>query len=664
MRNESKPGRPATGVAANDNGGAEARVQSAVLTIARLLGRQIAREQLRRSHAAATTGRPTAPRDREPDGSDNTTRAALYARYSSDQQLAASIDDQFQVCREHAERSGWTVAGGYRDAVASGASMIFRPGLQALIEDARRGSFDVVVAVALDRVSRDQADVAALYKHLQLAGVMIVTLAEGEISELHVGLKGTMDALYLKDLAAKTHRALRGRVEQGRSGGGLCYGYDVVKAADDAGEPVRRARTINEAEAAIVRRVFRDFATGVSPRAIAQRLNDEGVPGPSGKLWNDSAIRGHAKRGTGLVNNELYIGRLIWNRLRYVKNAETGKRVSRLNPPEAWIVKEVPELRIVDDALWQAVKARQGEITERYATVIEAVRSTHANRPGGARRPRHPLSGLLECGVCGGPCAMRGQDRYGCSNHVMNGSCANSRGIRRTVLEERVLAGLRERLMAPEAAAEAIRARAEETNRLNRERRAAGEADRRELAAVKKKKMATMIGVIKDGGGVRGMVDRLRKLQVRQDELEARLAAAPVTVPDVHPNVTDIYCRKVERLAAALEDAGERDEAAAAVRGLIERIVLTPGEKRGEMHVALHGDCGTALGWAGGRSRKRATDIPPHGMAAPGAAGAGRESAACRELARIAPAPDSGARELTHARKARSPSGSTRAPSA
>ena len=94
------------------------------------------------------------------------TRAALYARYSSDLQSAASIDDQFRVCREHAERSGWTIAGGYRDAAVSGDSMILRPGIQTLLEDARRGAFDVVVAEALDRVSRDQADVAALFNHL------------------------------------------------------------------------------------------------------------------------------------------------------------------------------------------------------------------------------------------------------------------------------------------------------------------------------------------------------------------------------------------------------------------------------------------------------------------------------------------------------------------
>ncbi len=263
-----------------------------------------------------------------------TLRCALYARYSSDQQRAASIEDQFRVCREPAARAGWKIAGAYKDSAVSGDSMILRPGIQALLEDARRGMFELFVAEVLDWVSRDQADVATLYKHLRFADVMIVTLSEGEISELHVGLKGTMNALFLKDLAAKTHRGLRGRVEVGKSSGGLCYGYDMVKAYDAAGEPVRGERRINEAEAEVVRRILRESANGASPRAIARRLNEEGVPGPRGNLWTDAALRGHAKRGRGIVNNELYIGRQVWNRQRFVKNPETGRRVPRLNPPD------------------------------------------------------------------------------------------------------------------------------------------------------------------------------------------------------------------------------------------------------------------------------------------------------------------------------------------
>ena len=174
------------------------------------------------------------------------TRVALYARYSSDQQREASIDDQFRVCREYAEREGWKIVATYKDSAISGDSVILRPGVQTVLADAQCGKFDLVVAEALDRMSRDQADVATLFKHLRFAGVGIVTLAEGEITELHVGLKGTMNALFLKDLAAKTHRGLRGRVEQGKSGGGLCYGYDVVKRTDDKGEPIRGERRINE----------------------------------------------------------------------------------------------------------------------------------------------------------------------------------------------------------------------------------------------------------------------------------------------------------------------------------------------------------------------------------------------------------------------------------
>ncbi|WP_244538007.1 recombinase family protein [Mesorhizobium sp. YR577] len=148
------------------------------------------------------------------------TRVALYARYSSDNQSEASIEDQFRLCRDHARRERWETVGFYEDAAISGASTILRPGIQRLMRDAQHGEFNILLAEALDRISRDQADVAPLYKQLKFAGVGIVTLAEGEISELHVGLKGTMNALFLKDLAMKTRRGLRGRVEKGKAGGG------------------------------------------------------------------------------------------------------------------------------------------------------------------------------------------------------------------------------------------------------------------------------------------------------------------------------------------------------------------------------------------------------------------------------------------------------------
>ena len=159
----------------------------------------------------------------------------------------------------------------FSDRAISGASLI-RPGLQELISEAMAGRVDIVLTEALDRLSRDHADVAALYKRMTFCGVVIVTLADGEINELHVGLKGTMNQLFLKDLADKTRRGLRGRVEVGRSGGGNSYGYDVVRRLDANGEPVNGERKINPAEAAVVRRVFGACSANL-PTGIRQKLS-------------------------------------------------------------------------------------------------------------------------------------------------------------------------------------------------------------------------------------------------------------------------------------------------------------------------------------------------------------------------------------------------------
>lgn len=206
-------------------------------------------------------------------------RAAIYARYSTDLQSDASIEDQLRVCRRMLEGHGWSLAGTYSDAALSGASLL-RPDYQRLLADARTGSFDVVVAEGLDRFSRDQEHIAAFYKQMSYHGIPVITVAEGEISELHIGLKGTMSALYLKDLAQKTHRGLEGRVEAGKSAGGISYGYRVKREIRADGTVTTGEREIIPEEAAIVMRIFKDYDAGLSARAIAAALNEEGIPSP------------------------------------------------------------------------------------------------------------------------------------------------------------------------------------------------------------------------------------------------------------------------------------------------------------------------------------------------------------------------------------------------
>ena len=251
----------------------------------------------------------------------------------------------------------------YADHAISGASVL-RPGYQRLLEDMRAGRFDLVLAEGLDRLSRDQEHTAGLFKQLAFAGVRLVTVAEGEIGELHVGLKGTMNALYLKDLAQKTHRGLRGRVGQGRSGGGLLLrlrrgagpaGPDGCPSAD-APDRARRGRD-RAADLPGVRR------RAVGPRAIAQALNREAIPGPHGGDWgaeHDRAATPPAAPASSTTSSTSAGWSGTGCATSRTRAPASGCRGSTI-PSSGWSV-EVPELRIVDDELWQAVKARQAAI--------------------------------------------------------------------------------------------------------------------------------------------------------------------------------------------------------------------------------------------------------------------------------------------------------------
>ena len=505
-------------------------------------------------------------------------RAAIYARYSTDLQRDASIEDQVRACQERIEQEGWALAATYTDHALSG-SVRLRPGYQKLLEDARGGLFDVVLAEALDRLSRDQEDVAGLYKQLSFAGVRLFTLAEGEVSELHVGLKGTMNALFLKDLAQKVRRGLEGRVRQGRSGGGLCYGYDVEPQLDARGEPLHGGRLVNEAEATVVRRIFTEFAAGRSPRAIAVGLNRTLVPGPQGRAWGPSTIYGNWRRGTGILNNELYVGRLVWNRQRYIKDPNTRKRVARPNPERAWIIQSVPELRIVDDALWQEVKRLQGQSRRVVACDSSGV------RPERARRPAYLLSGLLKCGACGGGFSKVSQEHYGCSTARNRGTCANLLVIRRDVVEASVLSGLRTHLMHPDLVKEFIAEYQREINRMNAQVEETHARHKVELARVERQ-IRAIVEAIKDGLRTAAMKDELLLLEARKQELSVAAPETPATAVRLHPNLAEIYRQKVARLHEELNRPELREEAAAAIRGPIDEVRLVPVEGKLELELA------------------------------------------------------------------------------
>ena len=178
-------------------------------------------------------------------------RAAIYARYSSEQQSAASIPDQVRLCRRLCEDHGWRVVEVFADEAMSGATHL-RPDFQRMQQMAMQGGFDVLVAEGLDRLSRDQEHIAGLYKRMGYLGVRIITKAEGEITELHIGLGGTMSAIFLRQLAQKTHRGLEGRVKAGKSAGGISYGYALDRQSLPDGSFTTGDRVIDPVEAGLL----------------------------------------------------------------------------------------------------------------------------------------------------------------------------------------------------------------------------------------------------------------------------------------------------------------------------------------------------------------------------------------------------------------------------
>jgi site-specific DNA recombinase len=504
------------------------------------------------------------------------TRVALYARYSSDLQRPASIPDQFRECRAHASARGWTIVAEYSDAATSGATML-RPGVQALMHAARARDFDVVLAEGMDRLSRDLADTAGILKRLRFAGVGLHTILEGDVGSMHVGLKGTMNELYIAELAVRTHRGQKGRVVMGKSAGGLCYGYRPVYGA--AGD-----REIDQSEATVVRTVYKWFIDGVAPKVIARRLNQDGVAGPRGRIWSPSTIHGHAARGTGILNNELYIGRLVWNRHRYVKDPDTGRRLARPNAPSDRIVTDVPHLRIIDDATWDAAKARQASTR----------RTTQRSGLARARRPRYLFSGLTVCAVCQGGFTLGSKDRLICYNARERGTCTNRRAIKRQEVEARVLVAMQERFFDPGHFKAFCEAFTEELTRVRREQLASQAGQRHELAGVERR-LKEIVRAIGEGYRSETMKSELQVLEEKKAQLARALVLPPV--PALHPNMAEEFRAKATALAAGLVDEAHLDEARQAVRGFIERIEIPPADEL----LQVVGNLGRMLDAAQGR---------------------------------------------------------------
>ena len=496
-------------------------------------------------------------------------RTAIYARYSSKIQNPLSVADQIALCRKLIGREFGVDPDGaavFSDHELTGATDR-RGGLKALLEAAERKEFDVVVAEGLDRVTRSLKDVAAIYERLRYYEVGMHTAHEGRITWLHVGFKGTMNAIYLDDMKDKIRRGQRARVEEGRHPGNCSYGYRVVRGVvDKRNRNVNGVREIVPEQAEVVRRIFKEFASGKSIKAIVMGLARDGIPSPGGGRWRSASIKGRASRNEGILRNELYRGVLVYNRLRRVIDPVTKNRRSKLNPGFEWTRAPVPQLRIVDDALWERVRKR----LMRPAAPRPAVRKRRSSkRPVRAAKPHNiqPLTGLVRCGICGGMAHVANLGRYVCADARYLGTCGNTRGKRTPELARALFPALRKSLEGQRDLLPAVNALVER----ERERHAALEKE-----------------IAEANGGIERFLELIEKGLVaarafgRIAELEKKLSVARDairTVPALPASERDIHLtlgRALGRMKLDLFEQARAEYLRDALRLVVERMTLIP----------------------------------------------------------------------------------------
>lgn len=494
-------------------------------------------------------------------------RAALYARFSTDLQSDRSIEDQLALCEQYAAREGLTVTHRYEDRAKSSATLFGRDGLLSLIADAKKGEFDAVVVEALDRVSRNPADLHPLFQTLEFAGIKILEVNKGEADAMTVGLQGLFGQMFLDQLKAKTRRGLAGVIRDGRSAGGKSYGYATVP-----GEPGELV--ILEDEAKIVRRIFDEFVSGATTHEIVARLNAEGVPSPRGTLWRPNTLTGNVKRGYGILWNELYRGQRIWNRVRMVRDPETGKRVSRVNPQEEWHYQEAPHLRIVSDAVFKAARQRR-----------EAGMKLGKGR---TKKPTRPFAGLTRCGHCGGTMTIRARRENGavyiaCTNATQAHTCHQKSMIRLDHIEAEIFDRLAELLRDPAYMQAYLTAYHEERARLAQENaRDRGKLERAAIKARQAHARATELFIEGVTSGEEAKA-RIRELGNKADDAESLLASAapPPEVITLHPQATKRYLAAIADLGPALADRSTAASTSAmqTIRELISEVHVFKGER-------------------------------------------------------------------------------------
>jgi site-specific DNA recombinase len=509
-------------------------------------------------------------------------KAAIYGRVSKDEDNSDSVAVQLRACRELAKQRGLTVVAEHEDDGISGWSTGNRPGFQALMQAARAGQIDVILFRDIERLARGP-DLPVVCRQLEFHRCALLGLDKSDSSDasfrMRIGLSAIMSSEMIEKVRVLTRGALQDRAREGHSTGGAAYGYRSAPI-DPANPDGRRHLVIEETEACVVRRIFEWYADGVSPRKIAARLNAEGVPSPGARWkrtvrrrdgkWLASAVHGDVMRGSGILNNARYVGRIAYGRRQFVKNPDTGVRVVRAGDERIEFTDE--RLRIVPQGLWDRVKGRQGHQRTTVGGRIKG--AIRRNAPGQGRPPRYLLSGLLQCGLCDAGMTMADDRAYVCASHKNGAACTNGIRVARTLAEVRILASVKRDLRDPAVIAEverrytmAIAARAKNSAKLDQSVRIA-ELERQ----ISNLADAIASGLLRSSPV---LAQRLAAAEAELERLKSERQQKARVIARIAPKVSERFLVQVDELEVRLGQDPERSRPAL-IEAIGDRIILKP----------------------------------------------------------------------------------------
>lgn len=300
----------------------------------------------------------------------------LYARVSSEKQAEKdlSLPAQLKALKDYALKRNWTIIEEYIDEAES-ARTADRPAFQRMIASAKQkqAPFEAILVWKLNRFARNRDDSFVYKQLLRKRGIQIISINEnfdeGPTGKLLEGIIESIDEFYSANLSQDTLRGLKENAMRGFWNGGVPpfgYKFEFVKV----GHNTKRRLMINEAEAPVVKDIFKMSLRGEGLKDIAKILNREGYHKRTSKPWTNSSI-GY------ILNNPIYTGCLFWQESRYNPHTETPV-ITVPNTHPVLIPKET----------------------------FEIVRKKIYNRTRHVIHPRvltsvHLLSGFMKCKKCG-----------------------------------------------------------------------------------------------------------------------------------------------------------------------------------------------------------------------------------------------------------------------